>query len=122
MPSTAAPPERLRRSRDVLATLRHGSALSGRLLGLHARRRDDDGRPRVAVIASKKVSRHAVDRNRARRLLREAARAATWPAATDAVLVARPPIVGTTLAPVETELRALLARLATRAARAERTL
>ena len=51
------------------------------------------GHDRVAVIAGKRVG-GAVQRNRARRVLREAWRQMAEPTGRDAVLVARTPILG----------------------------
>lgn len=80
--------ERLQSTRDVAATLR-AARVSGRQLVLHHRDRADEGAPRLTVVASRRVGT-AVQRNRAKRLLREAARAVPWPAGVDIVLVARP--------------------------------
>ena len=69
-------------------------------------------RTRVGITASRKVG-HAVARNRARRLLREAARhlyadiAAGW----DIVLVARSKILSASEGQVEAALRLMLGRL-----------
>jgi ribonuclease P protein component len=85
----ANPPERLRASSDVVATLRRGEHRAGRLVAVHVRRQDEPGPPRLTVVASKKVGA-AVSRNRAKRLLREAARQVAWQRGLDIVLVARP--------------------------------
>jgi ribonuclease P protein component len=83
--------DRLRRRADFLrvaAARRQGTA--GFLL--QGRDRGDGGTPRVGFTCSKKVG-GAVERNRARRRLREAARLALAPVARpgwDYVLVARP--------------------------------
>lgn len=61
---------------------------AGRLVVVHARRRDDDEGCRLAVIASRRVG-NAVRRNRAKRVLREAARRMPWQARLDVVLTAR---------------------------------
>jgi ribonuclease P protein component len=114
-------PERLRSSRDVAATLR-AERLSGRLLVLHHRSRSDveqrlpgrprgdDGPPRLTVMASRRVGT-AVDRNRAKRLLREAARATSWPAGTDVVVVARPGCATATLSAIVSDLDEVRARI-----------
>lgn len=86
----AGRPERLTASRDILATLRSRARQSGRVAVTHVRHADgpDAATARVAVIASKKVG-SAVRRNRAKRLLREAARSVDWAPGLDVVLVAR---------------------------------
>ena len=82
------------------------SSRAGRLLVVHARRRQDDGAPRVAVIASRKVG-GAVQRNRAKRLLREAARRVRWGPGIDAVLIARRDASRVSMGEVATELTGL---------------
>lgn len=101
-------PERLRSSRDVAATLR-AERLSGRLLVLHHRARSADGPARLTVMASRRVGT-AVDRNRAKRLLREAARTISWPVGTDVVLVARPGCAAAELPAVVADLEDVLTR------------
>jgi ribonuclease P protein component len=61
---------------------------------------------RLAVVASRAVG-GAVQRNRAKRLLREAARAQVWRSGHDIVLVARPACAASGLHDVVAELRRL---------------
>jgi ribonuclease P protein component len=58
------------------------------LFVVHAHDRGDDAAARLAVVASRRVG-GAVQRNRAKRLLREAARTLAWHPGNDIVLVAR---------------------------------
>ncbi|MCS7282835.1 MAG: ribonuclease P protein component [Anaerolineae bacterium] len=84
---------RLRRSKDVERVRKEGQAWHHPLLVLLAAP-NAEGRTRIGVLAGRRVGK-AVARNRARRLLREAARrlyphlAPGW----DLLLIARPPIV-----------------------------
>jgi ribonuclease P protein component len=64
----------------------------------------------MTVVASRRVG-NAVQRNRAKRLLREAARTQDWRDGIDVVLVARSACVSSGLAEVTDELRTLGARL-----------
>jgi ribonuclease P protein component len=66
--------------------------------------------PRLTVVASRRVG-NAVQRNRAKRLLREAARTQSWRGGNDVVLVARSACVVSGLPEVTEELRALGSRL-----------
>ncbi|MBW3657104.1 MAG: ribonuclease P protein component [Actinobacteria bacterium] len=84
----AAPPDRLRSSRDIAAVLRGRRQRAGRLAVVYVHRTDEDRPARIAVVASRKVG-SAVARNRAKRLLREAAARVAWAPGADVVLVAR---------------------------------
>ncbi|MDA2983595.1 MAG: ribonuclease P protein component [Actinomycetota bacterium] len=88
-------PGRLSRSEDVQRVLRRGRSSAGDLLAVHRFERAATDAPggtgaRFTVVASKRVG-NAVRRNRAKRLLREAARARSWRDELDVVLVARAP-------------------------------
>ena len=97
-------PARLRRSGDVVATLRRGRHRAGSLLALHARRREPAAGPaRMTVVASRKVG-NAVRRNRAKRLLRAAAAGRPWADGLDLVLVARPACADAAMPAVRGEL------------------
>ena len=98
--------DRLRSSSDVVAVLRGPHQRGGRLAVVHVARVRPDGPPRLAVVASRRVG-GAVERNRAKRLLREAARQVTWKAGTDVVLVARAACATTGLQTVLEEVRDL---------------
>lgn len=102
---------RLRRASDVQHVYDEGRSWAHPLLVLIARP-NELGFSRVGVTASRKVG-GAVDRNRAKRLLREAARhlypqfeSAGW----DIVLVARPKIIDVKEPAVEKALASLLER------------
>jgi len=102
---------RLRRSSDVKRVYDEGKSWAHPLLVLIVRP-NDLGLSRVGVTASRKVG-GAVERNRAKRLLREAARhlypefeSKGW----DVVLIARPKLIEAKEAEVEKALASLLNR------------
>lgn len=74
-PAPGPPPPTLKRRRDFLAAARARSCSTPGLVLQARRRREDEteGGPRVGYTCSKKVG-GAVERNRAKRRLREAAR------------------------------------------------
>ena len=105
--------DRLRRSADVQRALRRGRSRGGELLAVHALPRPaEEAVPgaRLTVVASRRVG-GAVRRNRAKRLLREAARGRAWREGLDVVLVARAACADSGLAPVGDELDRLAAQL-----------
>ena len=108
-------PGRLSRSEDVQQVLRRGRSSAGDLLALHRLERAATDAPgvsgaRLTVVASKRVG-NAVRRNRAKRLLREAARARSWRDDLDVVLVARAPSADSDVSRVGAELDRLGGKL-----------
>jgi ribonuclease P protein component len=101
--------ERLRSSADITAALA-ARRRAGRLVVVHARTRDDDDATRVAVIASRRVG-GAVQRNRAKRLLREASRQTAWQAGHDVVLVARAATARSNMSAVHADMLDVASRL-----------
>jgi ribonuclease P protein component len=67
--------ERLKKRRDFRAAAK-GRKTARRAFVLEARSRGDAGPPRVGLTVSKRVAKSAVERNRIRRRLKEAARRA----------------------------------------------
>lgn len=108
----------LRHGRDIARTLRSSNQRAGHLLVAHGRQRGDQDQPRIAVIASRRVG-GAVPRNRAKRLLREAARHLPLRPGTDLVLVARGACSTSDLRSVHAELEVLVTSLGLAATPAE---
>jgi ribonuclease P protein component len=84
---------RLSRSAEFERVYRQGRSHANRFLVLYSFPRGADDEPRVGLSVSRKVG-GAVERNRVKRLLREAfaARAEVLPAGHDLVVVARPDV------------------------------
>ncbi len=101
---------RLSDDRDIGAVLRGRQQHAGHLAVVHVRQEREQGPPRVAVVASRRVG-SAVARNRAKRLLREASRHVDWRAGTDVVLVARAACAASMMQPVRDEVTQLAGRL-----------
>ncbi len=80
--------DRLQRSDEVRAVLRRGRRRVCDVSVVHVLERGDTDPGRLAVVASKRVG-NAVQRNRAKRVLREVARVVGVAAGTDVALVAR---------------------------------
>ncbi len=81
---------RLSRSADFDRVIRRGRSLGAREFVLYVFPREEEGSPRLGLSVSRKVG-GAVQRNRVKRLVREAfaEESARLPAGTDAVVVAR---------------------------------
>jgi ribonuclease P protein component len=86
---------RLSRSADFDRVFRHGRSHGSRELVLYVFPREAEGPPRLGLSVSRKVG-GAVQRNRVKRLLREAfsIEGDALPAGTDAVVVARAEVRG----------------------------
>jgi ribonuclease P protein component len=100
----------IRSGRDIARVVRSPQQRSGRLLVVHASRRADARPARIAVIASRRVG-GAVQRNRAKRLLREAVRHLPLRGGTDVVLIARAGCARSRLDAVLAELTHLASEL-----------
>ena len=67
---TFRPYERLKKHREFEKVYVHGKSLGGSTVAFYFCP-NDLGYPRAGFVASKKISKRAVDRNRAKRLMRE---------------------------------------------------
>ena len=110
MTATVSATERLRSSADIRAVFAARRSRGGDLLVVHERDRGDDDPSRIAVVASRRVG-GAVQRNRAKRLMREAVRATTWVRGHDVVLTARAGCPAAHATEVTDDLRATATRL-----------
>jgi ribonuclease P protein component len=100
---------------------RHGRSHAGRELVLYVFPREEEGPPRLGLSVSRKVG-GAVQRNRVKRLLREAfaLESSELPVGTDAVVVARREVRSLAEHQGLEGVRAALADLIARAAGADR--
>lgn len=107
--------QRLRRSQDFQGVIRAGRAVSGSCLVLYYSLRDEgSGAPRFGFAVSRRVG-GAVQRNRVKRVLREAARSLSSDSEepADVVVVARPRAAAVEPAELRTELGDALGRART---------
>ena len=97
--------QRLHKTADFNDTFKQKNSFVGKFVVM-LQRHGDDAALRVGVISSKRTLRRAVDRNRAKRLMREAYRLNRhlFHGKIDIVLIARRPIAKTALAMVERDL------------------
>jgi ribonuclease P protein component len=104
--------ERLIKRRDFLAAQK-GKKAARRAFVLEARAREDSGAPRFGFTVSKRVAKSAVERNRIRRRLKEAARFASAESAMpgyDYVLVGRRSALDEPFAKLKADLGSALAQ------------
>jgi ribonuclease P protein component len=102
------PAEHVRRRSDFEIIYKEGFKRSGRLMTLFTRAREA-GVARLGIAATRKMG-SAVERNRAKRLVRELFRHHKPPGALDVVVVPRREMLDVPYARLESEFRALLAR------------
>jgi ribonuclease P protein component len=101
---------RVRRRREFLALQGRGVRAHGRLLVLVAARGQAEG-PRLGITASKKVG-GAVQRNRAKRLVRESfrRRCRSWPGWLELVVIVRAELAAACLDEVDRDLQQAVQR------------
>lgn len=102
---------RLVHARDFKRVYEEGKSVNGRRLRLKIVS-NDLPHSRVAIVVANAISKRAVERNRIKRLMREAARS-LWPqvqAGKDLVLSAQPAAKSATLADLQAEIRWLVQR------------
>lgn len=106
---------RLKKRAEFLAVQR-GTRLRGPLFLIETRKREDDGQPRLGITVTRKQG-NAVERNRIRRRLREAARVAAWRdmvAGNDYVVVGRREVLGASFRDLTREMSKRLGKSANR--------
>ncbi|UQA59210.1 ribonuclease P protein component [Polyangium aurulentum] len=108
---------RIRKRADFLRVQGTGARVTTRHLLLLLAPQPDEGPARIGIVASRKVG-GAVQRNRAKRLIREAFRKHTeiFPARTDVVIIVRPGVHRLSADELEAEIRAVAPLLKKRAA------
>ncbi len=105
--------QRLTRSADFARVYAAGESVAGKFLVVWRLRRPEPGPARMGVVASKRAIGKAHDRNRAKRLLREAGRNSRglFSEGYDYVLIARRRIAGTKCQQVQDDLLKAVQRL-----------
>lgn len=106
------PAEHVRKRADFELIYKTGFKRSGRLMTMFTRERDS-GPSRLGIAATRKMG-GAVERNRAKRLVRELFRRNKPASATDVVVVPRREILDAAYDRIEAEFRSLLLRSARR--------
>lgn len=103
---------RLRKRAQFLDIQARGRRVSSFRFIMLSCRRQDDGDARLGITVSRRVG-NAVQRNRVRRLVREAFRRdrAAWPRGFDVVVIAREAARGATFVEVVADLAALLRKV-----------
>ena len=102
------PAEHVRKRADFELIYKTGFKRSGRLMTMFTREREA-GPARLGIAATRKMGA-AVERNRAKRLVRELFRHNKPAAALDVVVVPRAELLRATYERIETEFRSLLSR------------
>ncbi len=103
--------ERLRKQKEFERIFSHGRSIGGSTVALYFLQ-NSLNYPRAGFIASKKVSKRAVDRNRAKRLMREVFRLNKHKLKNfDIVFIARKGILGKKYQDVESDFLRLATRV-----------
>lgn len=113
--TVATRPGVLRKSSEFEAVLRCGLRIASRNFVMRART-NEAGHTRVGIIAGRKVASRAVDRNRGKRLIREAFRISSALIACDVTVQLRSDLRSEHNSTVRAELQQLIATLARRCA------
>ena len=108
MDRSLRPSRRLRKRPEFQKAYAEGARSHGRLMTVFVLRREDD-RTRLGIAATKKLG-GAVERNRAKRLVREMFRQHATPPGLDVVVVPRRDLVNASLAAIEADYASCLRR------------